>query len=95
MGDLKPREIEPDPRKTRSYPMSPKLPEVYVERPPKHLGPVQPNNCYNEPKERSELIILKPMDGKGRNKACQAGGPYADDPKRMDAELISTQLRSD
>ena len=90
MGDLQPRTKERDPRKVRSWPMSPNLPEVIVDRPPKPLGPIQPNNCYNEPKDREFLTILKPHEGKGRNKACQAGGPFADDLKRNDADLIST-----
>lgn len=81
--------MEGDPRKTRSWPISPSI-EVIVDRPPKPLGPIQPNNCYNEPKEREQLTILRPQDGKGRNKATQAGGPFADDLKRNDADLIST-----
>lgn len=81
---------ELDPRKTRSWPGSPQLEPVKVDRPPKPLGDLQPDNCYNEPKERELLLILNPLDGKGRNKATQAGGPFADDHKRYDTELIST-----
>ena len=70
--------------------MSPNT-EINVDRPPKPLGPLQPNNCYAEPKDKELLTMINPLDGKGRNKAIQVGGPFADDLKRVDAQLISKQ----
>jgi|LauGreDrversion4_2_1035121.scaffolds.fasta_scaffold14192_6 hypothetical protein len=48
--------------------MSPNT-EINVDRPPKPLGPLQPNNCYAEPKDKELLTMINPLDGKGRNKA--------------------------
>ena len=70
--------------------MSPGLQElVKVDDPPKAMGPILFNNCYHEPVERCKLVILNPLDGKGRNKACQVGGLFADDLLRLDAELVT------
>ena len=60
--------MEPDPRANRTYPHSPKA-VIQVDDPPKPLGPILVDNCYHEPKEKFELQELKPLDGKGRNKA--------------------------
>jgi len=62
------RNNEPDPRKIRSYPMSPGLkskPRVQVSDPPVPIWPNLPNNCIAVPKDN-----LKPLDGNGYNKAC-------------------------
>lgn len=60
--------MEPDPRHILTHPITPKT-HVNVSDPPKPLGPILVNNCYHEPKQKSELTELKPLDGKGRNKA--------------------------
>lgn len=84
-----------DPRKVRSYPMSPGLRElVDVDDPPKPMGPILLNNCYHEPKPKCELVQLSQLEGRGRNKACQVGGMFADDLLRLDAELVTGTILS-
>jgi hypothetical protein len=88
MGDYQKSAMEPDPREIHTHPHTPKL-KIHVDDPPKPLGPILVDNCYHEPKEKAELNELKPMDGRGRNKAIQVGGPFGNDLLRSDADVIT------
>jgi len=52
------------------------------------------DNCYHEPKEKEDLVQLLPLDGRGRNKATQAGGPFDNDLLRSDAEVVTNNILS-
>lgn len=80
-----------DPRGTRTYPLTTSRP-VEVDDPPKPLGPILLNNCYAEPKPKSQLKQFKPDDNRARNKKIQCGGPFDNDLHRYDADVITTNL---
>ena len=85
---------ELDPRLNRSFPLSPNLPPIKVDRNPKPLRPKQINNCYNE--SFFELRRrMKPLNGNGVNKATQKGGRLDDDLHRADSFLVSDMSRDE
>lgn len=88
-------ELQPkvaDPRKgIHTYPLSPKA-VIKTAHPPIALGPLQFDNVYHSPKNKQDLHELKPMDGMGRNKAIQCGGPYENDLLRTDAGVVHTSM---
>lgn len=65
---------------------------IKAANPPIALGPQQPDNVYHSPKDKNRLNELKPLDGHGRNKAIQCGGPYESDLLRMDASVVHTSM---
>jgi len=84
------RRVYDDQRQIRSFPMSPQLPEVDVEDPPRPLREPLINNCYHS----SFFELNRPMrphNGKGINKGCQAGGSFQGDTKREDTFILSTE----
>ena len=89
MEDYQKSTLEPDPRGTRTYPLTTSAP-VEVDDPPKPLGPILLNNVYAEPKPKNQLKQLKP--DLARNKKIQCGGPHENDLHRSDADAISTNL---
>ena len=93
MGDYQKSPMEEDPRKIHTYPHTPNL-KIHVDDPPKPLGPILVDNCYHEPKPKDELNELKPLDGRGRNKAVQVGGPFDNDLLRSDADVITMSVQA-
>jgi hypothetical protein len=70
--------------------MSPSLPEVDVEDPPRPLREPLINNCYHSSFFELNRQMVK-LNGKGVNKGTQAGGPYEGDIKREDTFILSTE----
>ena len=83
-------EKEIDPRIIRSFPMSPGLAPVIVERPPKPFFGKIINNCYAISYRELGRPMKKLIDGV--NKTTQKGGNLENDLHRADTKMVSQEL---